>query len=207
MELSSAYTRVHNKEMPASHSRGSKPIMAFLATPGVDCEAYFIGRFKLGVGNHCGPHVLDIPIASLLGTDEICPRSLEGRKLQVKDVPRCRKKYNADLKQVTADHNMESRMKKIDKKVNKLPDRDEYLPLSAAVRSKKEKILAECNAWDAEFTQQQKGCENRCRKKFVGLLPFSPEIQGWIDRKDTLNCGSSSTTQTGCYLIVGKGGR
>merc|ERR1712115_139940 len=36
-------------------------------------------------------------------------------------------------------------------------------------------------------TQQQKGCENRCRKKFVGPLPFSPEIQGWIDRRDTLN--------------------
>ena len=79
--------------------------MAFLATPGVDCEAYFIGRFKLGVGDHRGPHVLDVPIACILGTDEIRPRSLEGRKLQVKDVPRCRKKYNADLKQVTADHN------------------------------------------------------------------------------------------------------
>ena len=161
--------------------------MAFVATPGVDCEAYFIGRFKLGFGDHRGPHVLDVPIACILGTDEIRPRTLEGRKLQVKDVPRCRKKYNADLKEVTADHNMESRMEKIDRKVDRLPERDEYLPLSAAARSKKEKILAECNAWDAEFRQQQKGCENRCRKKFVGPLPFSPEIQGWIDRRDTLN--------------------
>ena len=120
VELSSAYTRVHNKEMPASHSRGSKPIIAFLATPGVDCKAYFIGRFKLGVGNYRGPHVLDIPIASLLGTDKICPQLLEGRKLQVIDVSRCRKKYNANFKHMTANHKMKIRMKMIVKKVNKL---------------------------------------------------------------------------------------
>ena len=92
--------------MPASHSRGSKPIKGIFASPGVDCEAYFIGRFKLGVGDHCGPHILDILIASLLSTDKIRPRTLEGRKLQVKDVPQCRKKYNAEIKRVTADHNM-----------------------------------------------------------------------------------------------------
>ena len=120
--------------------------MAFLATPGVDCKAYFIGCFKLGVGDHRGPHALDVPIASVLGTDEILPRSLEGRKLQVKDVPRCRKKYNADLKQVTANHNMESRMEKIDRKVDKLPNEDDYLTPSAETLSKKKKILEECNA-------------------------------------------------------------
>ena len=52
-------------------------------------------------------------------------------------VPRCRKKYNTDLKHMTANDNMKSRMKKIDKKVDKLPVQDEYLPLSAAARSKK----------------------------------------------------------------------
>ena len=91
---------------------------------------------------------------------------LLGRKLQVKDVPRCRKKYDSDLKQVTADHNMESRMERIDKKVDKLPDKDDYLPLSEATRSKKKKILAEYNAWDEAFKQQQKGCANKCWKKF-----------------------------------------
>ena len=78
-------------------------------------------------------------------------------------------------------------MKKIDNKTGKLPKQDDHLPLSAAVRSKKDKILAEYNVWDKEFTRQQKGCENRCRKKYVGPLPFSPEMQGWIDRRDTLN--------------------
>ena len=82
---------------------------------------------------------------------------------------------------------MKRRMKKIDRKVDKLPDRDDYLPLSTAALSKKKKILEECNAWDEEFRQQQKGCENKCRKKFVGPLPFSPEVQGWIDCRDTLN--------------------
>ena len=53
-------------------------------------------------------------------------------------------------------------MKKIDRKVDKLPNEDNYLPLSAETQSKKKKILEECNAWDKEFKQQQKGCENKC---------------------------------------------
>ena len=41
---------------------------------------------------------------------------------------------------------MMSQMKKINKKVDKLPDIDDYQPLSTAALSKKKKILEECNA-------------------------------------------------------------
>ena len=81
IELTSAYTNVNQKVMPRSYSRGTKPIMGIFASPGVDCEAYFIGGLRLGIGDHRGLHILDIPIASLLGTDKIRPCSMEGRKL------------------------------------------------------------------------------------------------------------------------------
>ena len=112
VNMVSAYTRVHNEEMPASHMRGSKAIMGLFVSPGVDCLAYFIGRFKLGVGDHRGPHLLDVPLSCVLGSDELVPRSLAGRKLQVKDVPRCRKKYNNDLLDLRKEHRMPSKLKR-----------------------------------------------------------------------------------------------
>ena len=109
----SAYTLVHEKEMPPSFPSGSESIKGIFVSPGVDCEAYFIGQLKLGVGDHRGPHFLDIPLSCLLGSDELVPRSFSGRKLQVKDVPRCRKKYNNDLLDLRKEHQMPAKLKKI----------------------------------------------------------------------------------------------
>ena len=85
VNLASVYTRVHEEEMSPSHVSGSEVIMGFFASPGVDCEAYFIVRRKLGVSNHRGLHFVNIPLSCLLGSEELAPRSLSGRKLQVKD--------------------------------------------------------------------------------------------------------------------------
>ena len=43
VELTSAYSKVHEKKMPTSHSRGTLPIKGFFSSPGIDIEAYFIG--------------------------------------------------------------------------------------------------------------------------------------------------------------------
>ena len=86
--------------------------MGLFVSPGVDCLAYFIGRFKLGVGDHRGPHFLDVPLSCVLRSDELVPRSLAGRKLQVKDVPWCRKKYNNDLLDLRKEHRMPSKLKR-----------------------------------------------------------------------------------------------
>ena len=80
--------------MPGSHSK--KPIMGAFALPDVDFLSYFIGDFKSGVGDHRGPHFLDVVLASDMGTDELRPWSVVGRKLQVKDHPRVRKVYLSD---------------------------------------------------------------------------------------------------------------
>ena len=71
VKLDSAFTRIHKTQMPASYIAGSEPIMAILVSPDVDVESYFIGRHKLGVGDHRGPHFLDIPVACFLGSKEI----------------------------------------------------------------------------------------------------------------------------------------
>ena len=81
VKLDSAFTRIHKTQMPASHITGSEPIMAFLVSPDVDVDSYFIGRHKLGVGDHRGPHFLDIPLACFLGSKDIRPHSIRGRNL------------------------------------------------------------------------------------------------------------------------------
>ena len=80
VEMECAYFRLHQRKMPPSHS--SLPIMACLVTAGVDVESYFIGRFGLGVGDHRGPHFIDMSLESALGTSDPRAKSIEGRKLQ-----------------------------------------------------------------------------------------------------------------------------
>ena len=52
VNLKSVYTHLHKKKMPFSHITGKQPIMGAFASPGVDSSSYFIGDFKLGVGDH-----------------------------------------------------------------------------------------------------------------------------------------------------------
>lgn len=116
VRLKSVYSQLHGKKIPGS--RAKKPIMGAFASPGVDFLSYFIGDFKLGVGDHRGPHFLDVVLASVMGTDELRPRSVEGRKLQVKDYPHVRKVYVSDLKNATKEHNMMTKLKKFDKRAD-----------------------------------------------------------------------------------------
>ena len=48
-------------------------------------------------------------------------------------------------------------------------------------------VMLKCDKWDKEFTEQQLGCENRCRRKRVGPLEYSPEVKKWIHRRNTLH--------------------
>ena len=144
--------------------------MGLFVSPGVDCLAYFIGRFKLGVGDHRGPHLLDVPLSCVLGSDELVPRSLAGRKLQVKDVPRCRKKYNNDLLDLRKEHRMPSKLRKIDRQADLVVDEPDD-------SSAKADVMDKLNHWDRQYKELQLGSEHTCRKKRVGLIAFSPEIK------------------------------
>ena len=112
----------------------------------MDCEAYFIGRLKLGVGDHRGPHFLDIPLSCVLGSDELVPRSLSGRKLQVKDVPRCRKKYNKDLLDLRKKHRMPEKLKKIGCRAVAVADEPHDSP-------QKSDVMAQINHWDKQYRE------------------------------------------------------
>ena len=45
----------------------------------------------------------------------------------------------------------------------------------------KSDVMAQINHWDKQYRELQLGCEDRCRKKKVGLLPFYPEVKAWVD--------------------------
>ena len=168
-----AYFRKHKCRMPPSHS--SLPIMACLCTAGVDVESYFIGRFGLGVGDHRGPHFIDVSLESALGTSDPRAKSIEGRKLQAKATPRLRRKYNGDLKVVARRHKMKTKKKKIARLVDVVEDMPDSAPEKAAV-------MTRCDKWDEEYSEHQLGCENRVRKRRVGKLDYSPEVKKWIHR-------------------------
>ena len=50
VQLRNVYSKIHGKKMPGS--RAKKPIMGAFASPDVDLLSYFIGNFKLSVGDH-----------------------------------------------------------------------------------------------------------------------------------------------------------
>ena len=173
-----AYFRLHQRKMPPSHS--SLPIMACLATPGVDVESYFIGRFGLGVGDHRGPHFIDVSLESALGTSDPRARSVKGQKLQAKAALRLVRKYNADLKTVTRRHKMKDKKKKIGRLVDVIEDMPDSAPEKVAV-------MARCDKWDEEYIEQQLGCENKVRKERVGKLDYSLEVKKWVHRRNILH--------------------
>ena len=154
--------------------------MAILVSPDVDVESYFIGRHKLGVRDHRGPHFLDIPLACFLGSKEICPHLIRGRNLRAKDVPRDRKKYNNNLEGMSICHKMDCKLESLDERADPISSQSDK-------SRRKADFMREFNKWDKEFEEHQKACEHRCRKKKMGCLAFSKDVKTWVDRQNTLH--------------------
>ena len=146
VEMECAYFRLHQHKIPTS--KATLPIMGCLVAAGVDIESYFIGRLGLGIGNHRGPHFIEVLLKSTLGTNNPRARSVEGRKLQVRAAPRLCSKYNRDLKVVTRRHKMKDKKKLIRRLVYVV----EVIPDTAP---EKVAIMARCNKWDEEHSEQQ----------------------------------------------------
>ena len=70
VDMTCAYQKVHKQKMPSSHQSGSLPIMGIFVKPYIICERSFIVRYGYSVGNHRGPHCLDISLESVLGTND-----------------------------------------------------------------------------------------------------------------------------------------
>ena len=68
VDMTCAYQKVHKQKMLSSHQSGSLPIKGIFVTPGIDCEHSFIARYGVSVGNHRGPHYLNVSLESALGT-------------------------------------------------------------------------------------------------------------------------------------------
>ena len=91
-----------------------------------------------------------------------------------------RNTYNDLLIRVTDKHKMKEKKKKTAALVEVVADMSDDSPEKTAV-------MLKCDKWDEEYTEQQLGSENRCRKKRVGPLEFSPEVKKWIHRRNILN--------------------
>ena len=94
----------------------------------------------------------------MLGSDELVPRSLSGRKLQVKDVPCCRKKYNKNLLKLEKQYCMPEKLEKIRQcavEVAEEPDDS----------SVKLEDMKEINRFDKQFKELMLRTKNTCRKK------------------------------------------
>ena len=53
--------------MSSSHISGSKAIMGVFVLPRINCIEVFVGRHKLGVGDHRRPHIVSLTTESVLG--------------------------------------------------------------------------------------------------------------------------------------------
>ena len=180
VDMTCAYQKVHKQKMPSSHQSGSLPIMGIFVTPGITCEHSFIARYGCSVGDHRGPHYLDIWLKSVLGTNDPPLRLLGGQKLQVKAAPRIMKKYNADLNDVTDRHRMLKKSKKLTKQVKRVEDLPDTSLEKAAVQIKLDK-------YDDEYREMQLGCEDCCRKIRVGELEYCQDVRVLVKRRNVIN--------------------
>ena len=163
IELESAYDQVHEKQIPSSHSKGSKALMGIFASPGINCAKAFIGHHYLGVGDHRGLHVVSLTRESVLGTTDPSPATRTGRNIQAK-IPRIRKPYNSTLQQHCERHNMLPKLTTLLKCWDKIVDTDNCSPEKADLKS-------QIDRWDEEHVQFAKSAEKDCRKKKVCRIP------------------------------------
>ena len=154
--------------------------MGIFVTPGITCEHSFIARYGCSVGDHRGPHYLDIWLKSNLGTNDPPLRSLGGQKLQVKAAPRIMRKYNTDLNEVTDRHRMLRKSKKLTKQVKRVADLPDTLLEKAAVQIKLDK-------YNDKYREMQLGCEDRCRKIRVGELEYCQDVRVLVKRRNVIN--------------------
>lgn len=72
---------------------------------------------------------------------------------------------------------MPDKLKKIGRRADAVADKPDDSPL-------KSDVMAQINHWDKQYKELQLGCEDKCHKKRVGLLPFCPKVKVWVDRRN-----------------------
>ena len=164
--MSCQYLKTTGTEAPYSHKRGSQPICAIYATPGIICTNAYQAAHDTGLGDH-RLHIYDFDATSILGEDFPHYVRSSGRKLRARQTVK-RRQYSRKLSHLCEEHRM---CKKVDQLIQNQPNVD-----SEEYKSKRDK-------WDAEFCEYMDSAENSCSPKCSGDIPFSPVIKFWIARR------------------------
>ena len=154
-------------EAPASYYRGRRPITGCFCTQGIDCINVFASPHRAGAGDH-RYWIMDFDARSVLGAGYPHLVRPKGRRLKCV-VKRTRVAYLRSLRRLTERHKMYAKMRAIQLSV------DTASPLELQLR---------LNRWDRENTEHKLSAEESCNKFKNCHLPFSPEVDLWIKRRD-----------------------
>ena len=144
------------QQLGATYFRGSTPIDAIWATPGIQEIGACVMRAGFGVGNH-RMFVVDLMASSLVGLAP--PKIVRAPSRQLNNkVPRITKQYNRILEWQFVCHRMNSR----------LLEASDRSRMFAEAKQRIEQI-------DHESLQYKRHAEKKRRKIKSGCIPFSPE--------------------------------
>ena len=152
------------KRIGPTFSRGTKPIDGVWATSDVSIVSACIMPAGYGIGDH-RLFVVDILTATLVGNNPIKVARPCARRLNTK-IPGVTERYNDKLEELVGHHRILERMGAVHESGC---NNDE-----AAMR---------LDEIDFELSQYMTGAETRSRKIKSGRIPFSPESQKWIRRR------------------------
>jgi hypothetical protein len=162
-EVVGVYT---GKKVGATYFRGSKPIDGVWATSDVTVTSACIMPVRYGIGDH-RMFIVDLLTSSLIGADPIRVARPCARRLTTK-LPGVVRTYNSSLEDLVLKHRIIERLGAAheDSRTNEV----------AAMRM---------DIVDRDFRDYMLHAEKKCRKIKSGLIPFSPESEVWIRRRQT----------------------
>ena len=160
-EVVGAYT---GKKIGATFFRGSTPIDGAWATNDLSIVGACVMPVGFGVGDH-RLFVIDIRMSSMVGAAP--PKIVRpvARRVNTK-IPRMMERYNDLLERLYIEHRMNTRLVKAE-----------------TTCTSKEELAHTLNKLDKEGTQYRRHAEKKCRRIKSGRIPFSPEAEVWIRRK------------------------
>ena len=159
---------VNGVPIPPTHDRGSRPIDAVLAPPGITCVNAMILLKYGGVGDHrC--FIVDFTSDSVLG--RVFPRVVKPSSRKLHCIDRLVRNYNNKLDKLCNEHRLYSKMAEYYKNLDLLTA---------------EEFLLLMDRWDDELTGYMRCAENNCNRFCSDRISWSPTVGIWISRKRVL---------------------
>ena len=169
------------KKIGATFCRGTKPIDGVWATRDLQIASACIMPAGYGIGDH-RLFVVDILTSTMVGHQPTRVARPCARRLNTK-IPGALTKYNERLESLVLEHRIIERM-----------------GAAHETSTSNEEVRSKMDAIDSELGNYMASSENTCRKIKSGRIPFSPEAQKWIRRRQVYQSLLS-------YVIKGTGNR